>query len=233
MYFLGDPHGHWAGILAKICNVSIPERSNIIIPGDAGNGFAPLSRELENLQDVEDNLRIYNVHVWMCRGNHDDPKFFDGSMDLKFPHIHFVKDYEVVEIEGMRVLFVGGATSIDRALRREGISWWPNEVFELRETDAEPDIVVTHTAPSFCQPMALAHQIPILGTDDRSDVHLVVEERELCKQLYENLKKKPRLWVYGHFHNHYFQVYDKTEFRGLAIMELFEFTKDDLDNEIE
>lgn len=228
MFFVGDSHGDWDRVLIGICKYG-GSMMNLIIVGDTGNGYAPWAKDMETLEEVNDNLKVYDTHVWVCRGNHDDPKYFDGRLDDKFSHLHFMKDYEEKVIEGQNVLFVGGAFSIDRAMRIMGKNCWEDEIFVLKETDAEPDIVVTHTAPAFCNPPAHFDAIPILGTDERFDAQFVVQERLDCTKLYEQLKKKPQLWVYGHFHQHYFQKYDDTEFRGLAIMEFHEYRKGDLD----
>lgn len=68
---------------------------------------------------------------------------------------------QVFDIEGVRLLALGGARSIDRAWRTEGKSWWPQEMpdeGELAQAEAaldacgrRVDAVVTHCAPTMVQ----------------------------------------------------------------------------------
>ena len=67
----------------------------------------------------------------------------------------------VFEIGGKTLFALGGATSLDRAWRTEGVSWWSQEmpsegelahaVAVLEEYGNKVDCVVTHCAPSMVQ----------------------------------------------------------------------------------
>jgi hypothetical protein len=51
------------------------------------------------------------------------------------------------------IQFIGGAISIDRTGRKEGVSYWSDEsIIYKPELIQNVDILVTHTAPSFCHP---------------------------------------------------------------------------------
>ena len=62
------------------------------------------------------------------------------------------------EIEGKKIFTMGGGYSIDKAMRREGFSWWSDEMpsnedyreatRNLREHSFAVDIIISHTAPS-------------------------------------------------------------------------------------
>jgi hypothetical protein len=79
--------------------------------------------------------------------------------------VHFVTDSiihpmrgQVFTIEGKTIFTMGGASSVDKALRREGVSWWKDELpseaeYEeaLKNLDAcgwRVDYIVTHTVPA-------------------------------------------------------------------------------------
>lgn len=72
--------------------------------------------------------------------------------------IYFLKRGAIYNINGRKILAIGGAFSIDKAQRNEGISWWaqeditPKEVescfCELDEKGYEVDYVLTHTCPA-------------------------------------------------------------------------------------
>ena len=64
------------------------------------------------------------------------------------PNLWYVPRGTVMNIDGYDIGFMGGAHSVDRYNRREGISWWPEE--EVTEQDIKKlsnkkvDILVTH-----------------------------------------------------------------------------------------
>ena len=102
---------------------------------------------------------------------------------------------ELYDIAGMSVFTFGGATSIDRAYRTEGRSWWPQEMPSPEEMDHgrttldahgwKVDVVVTHCAPS-----VFLHAInPTYGND------------MLTEYLYEIERKLDYgHWYLGHYH---------------------------------
>lgn len=109
---------------------------------------------------------------------------------------------EVYEIDGMRVFTMGGATSVDRAFRVEGASWWPVELpdeddFEraraaLDEVDWKVDFVITHT----CATRLLAKALWPQSISQRPDPDRLTD---FFDELEDRLEF--RQWYFGHFHN--------------------------------
>jgi hypothetical protein len=101
--------------------------------------------------------------------------------------------------DGTRFLFLGGAPSIDRALRTEGRSWWPEEVITDEEFDrahsaAGPiHVLVTHDAPDY--PPGFSAK----GSPDYQ------RACELSMRRVDALIRKhhPLLHVHGHWHRRY------------------------------
>ena len=93
---------------------------------------------------VQDDLARKNSEIRVIRGNHDDPSYFPSSDG----NIHFLEDYTYQTINGMKFLFVGGATSIDRIARNSGHDWWPDEsvVYDPKKCKEECDVLIVHTA---------------------------------------------------------------------------------------
>lgn len=68
--------------------------------------------------------------------------------------IHLMRG-QVFTIRGKKIFTMGGATSIDRAQRTQGISWWPQEIPSVAEFEEglvnldkhgwKVDYVITHT----------------------------------------------------------------------------------------
>jgi hypothetical protein len=103
-------------------------------------------------------------------------------------------------------LFCGGAQSIDKNLRQEGTSWWPQEVIsnddmeKLPSTRTRVDVVVSHTKPG---------GFPVLSytkMQDPSEKHL-----DTVRKMF-----KPKHWYFGHFHELQKGEYEGTKWTGLA-----------------
>ncbi|MCU0636606.1 MAG: metallophosphoesterase, partial [Gemmatimonadaceae bacterium] len=90
--------------------------------------------------------------VFFLRGNHDlvPMGWRDAAEPVRIsPQLYFVPDGTVLTIGGLRIGCVGGASSIDRAVREPAGLWDPHEglrpVEELRAMTMGPvDLLVTH-----------------------------------------------------------------------------------------
>lgn len=113
------------------------------------------------------------------------------------PHVYQLLNGQVFTLEGQRFFTMGGATSTDRALRREGVSWWPGEEPDDEDYEEakrnlsgcgyEVDYVLTHTIPKRAYKM-IASGRPDTGS--RVEAYL--------DGLAERLKY--RQWYAGHLH---------------------------------
>lgn len=250
MVFLGDVHGNF-NYIKWWCKQKHLENANIIQVGDFGIGFNGTAHGIQQLEELQSFFKTHNIHLYVVRGNHDNPGFFNGEFELpNFGNVHLVPDYTVIEIEGKNVLFVGGATSIDRSIRRkwnldevkynltsEKRHYWYDEVFEFDEDKLDNmrriDIVVTHTAPDFCKPHDQKGRWPEIVRqfflyDPLLEDELVVERMKMTK-MYEILKKHNNItdWVYGHFHQDGFTNMDNTLFTLLGVNKTYEIVDDD------
>lgn len=122
-----------------------------------------------------DNITEYNflnklakepVTICFCDGNHENfPAIYrypceewNGGKVHKIRNnvLHLMRG-QVFTIEGKKIFTMGGAYSIDRHLRQEGISWWKEEIptnsdyaeatKNLKEHHFEVDYIISHTAP--------------------------------------------------------------------------------------
>lgn len=237
MYFIGDTHS--IKPIFTIIDQHQLENQQIIHVGDFGLGFQPIVRDIRNLEILDQMLGETGNELYVIRGNHDNPIFWDKKNIWlpTFHNLHLVEDYSVIDIEGKRVLFVGGAISIDRSIRKDKNppSWWENEVFtfdperlERAVNNGRVDIVVTHTAPNFAYPQnsrnsTIYNEIEKLhGNDLYSELDAErLEVGNVFKYLLSE-KKTPTNWLYGHFHSSRKQTISGTEFKLLNINELYE-----------
>jgi len=242
LIFLGDIHGNFNYVKWYIKAHKIKD-CVIYQVGDFGIGFTNEFNDMNTLGDLNKFLTEHNVQMYAIRGNHDNPKFFDGHLENYFTNLHLLADYTVVDIDGTKILGVGGAVSVDRRPRlremqeyarvgRDVENYWYDETFKLDEeklkTFENIDIVVTHTAPDFCTPINkvdFGYLVEQFAKDDAKLKADLTEERNLLTKMFEILKEKnkPDYWFYGHFHNHWNANIEGTNYRLLNINEMYEY----------
>jgi predicted phosphodiesterase len=219
MILLGDIHGDFQTIVNFSRKNKSDDPKHLIQVGDFGAGFG--IHFIDDMSYLNEQLRDANITLYVVRGNHDNPNFFNG--EFEWSNIKLLKDYTVMSIEGKRILFVGGAISIDRLQRIEGITWWRDEVLnfnsELLETFEGIDVVVTHSAPNFVFPKSFNQLVMSFAAYDSNLLEDLTYERELLNQMYSILIKKNNIkdWFYGHFHRTMSETYQNTVFNLLGV----------------
>lgn len=209
LYFLGDVHGNWT-YLEWVLSSSFKSfvDSDIIQVGDFGVGFRTLEQEMASLYELNDTLYTINAMLYVIRGNHDDPTYFSTNK-LEFSNIKFLKDYTVLNCSGKNILCVGGALSIDRVYRHHNnMHHFKGEEFnlnlELVPTNKKIDILVTHTAPTFCYPTGVNNLVYSFAVNDSTLLDDLTKERKLLTELFDYLKDTDNNIThhyYGHFHS--------------------------------
>ncbi len=207
IYITGDTHG----IIDRICGndalSALGEGDCLIICGDFGFVFA-MKGTMSFFEEYEDIRRIEALPytVLFVDGNHENfdrlnaypvEEWNGGKVHRIGKNILHLMRGQVFEIEGKRIFTMGGAHSIDKYIRTEGISWWSdeipneNELAEARESLAKygnkVDCVITHTAPS--------NYAAALGFDISDDERPLAE---LLDFVLESVSFKR--WYFGHFH---------------------------------
>lgn len=245
LMFLGDLHGHFA-IIHRYVKLYGITNAHIIQIGDFGVGFNTIEKEKRMLEMYNPILVKNNVHVWAIRGNHDYKSHFDND-PFGLSNIHLIPDYTVLELCDKRILCIGGAVSVDRnwrytKLQKQDIfenqtlgkeSWWPDETFILDKDKLvemkDIDIVVTHTAPHYCEPDNTFGFGPFVegivretkDTELKTDLEI---ERQQMTDAFTIIKMNNdiKLHIYGHFHKSWNSLMCGTEHRLLNVNELWE-----------
>ena len=203
----GDIHGR-PDILYEIL-LSLSPGDTLIIVGDFGKGFFWEYCDEEKYLDYISSMEITIIFV---DGNHENfmdlnslpvVKWCGARVHMLRHNIIHVLRGEVLEIEGVKIFMFGGGYSIDRARRREGIDWWPEEM--ISDTDIENaehnlnkcarvvDYCITHSAPINTVKL-LAQRFSHIKGD-------VIEEQKLTNYLQwvaESVSYGK--WFFGHFH---------------------------------
>ena len=221
----GDIHGEFENLVYQCCVRYKMRDTLIIVAGDCGFGFWSIADELDfYFGRPMDRIADANNYIAFVRGNHDDPRYFDGER-IGYERFRAVPDFSVITTCGHQILCVGGAVSIDRDSRTEGKDWWMNEgpalrpdlMAEIARKGFHIDTVVTHTAPSFCEFVT-----PPADTDALILADLR-HERDVMDGLLAHLHHDGhplRRWFYGHFHSSWNAELDGVVFTMLNCMEL-------------
>ncbi len=152
-------------------------------------------------------------------GNHENHKLlselktvkkFGSDVGKVNDSIFHLRRGRVYKINGEKILTIGGAESIDKEWRVEGVSWWPEELISRKEEDqildllahdTKFDYVITHTVPKtvfdFMFPNSIKYNDPTMKLLD-----------------YVNNVIEFKAWYFGHFHDNisygkYHCVYDE------------------------
>lgn len=238
----GDIHGNFKGIVYKLCIQYGLKDTLLIVAGDCGFGFEKPGYYETVYNQVAGRLRKANNWVVFVRGNHDDPSYF-AEEKVSHERWRCVPDYSVVRACGRNVLCVGGATSLDRKMRKatngrlrlyghaETAVWWEDEapVFSPESIEATPediriDAVVTHTAPSFCE-LQSKQGLKSWAVMDPSLIWDTDQERQVMDEIFSCLRehKHPvEHWYYGHFHQSWRGEREGIRFAMLDIEEFLE-----------
>ena len=248
----GDIHGDFNQLVFKACVQYQMRDTLLIVAGDCGFGFEKPGYYEDMARRNAKRLSESNNWIVFVRGNHDNPAYFDGST-FKHRRMMAVPDYTVIQACGHTILCVGGAISIDRSYRLEQWNneqkrlsrvhhdvpdgrlakhyYWADEapiyddirLGKINEKFAI-DIVITHSAPSFCQLQNKSFLMQYASSDEAllDDVRT---ERETMDALYHHLLHDAHPlthWYYGHFHQSWNCAIDEVMFSMLDVMEFRE-----------
>lgn len=137
-------------------------RDTLIVCGDFGYIFSA-DRFEERLLDL---LEQKPYTICFCDGNHDhipaicsypETQWNGGRAHRIRRNLYHLMRGQVYEINGKSFFTMGGAYSLDRQRRQEGVSFWHEElpsaaeyheaVQNLRRAGNRVDCIITHTAP--------------------------------------------------------------------------------------
>jgi len=224
--FIGDIHDWWVEAFRSLKTKGLSDCA-VFHAGDMGAGFERPQKEMRRLQNLNNLLKGIGLTMYCARGNHDDPDWYDGRIDMS--NLKLLPDYSVVELGLRKVMVVGGAVSVDRMKRNaylkrndshKHVGWWPGEwpVYDEAKIDAagKVDVVVSHTAPDFCEPLKKDGLYQFLEHDRGlwDDTRL---ERNIMSKIYDRIRSHgtPDLWAYGHFHMNHTSYFEGTKFVAL------------------
>ena len=203
LYITGDTHGNFERILkwTETTNLN-KDKDFLFILGDFGYIWDNKRTSFE--KDNLDFISCLPFTTLFIDGNHENHErlnsmrvvnFSGGKAHKVYDSIYHLMRGQVYEIAGKRIFTFGGASSIDKHLRTEGISWWKEEEFNYHEANTayenlnnvgwEVDYVLTHSAPFSIRDKLFESNKP--SSTER-----------MLEAMLRNIKFKR--WYFGHYH---------------------------------
>jgi hypothetical protein len=166
IYITGDTHGNFQRFSAKRWPGvrSFTEGDIVIVAGDFGLLWSIEPSEEEMYWRKWLTGKPWTL-LFVC-GNHENhprlkalptARMYDGNVGVVDRNIFYLRRGEIYTIQDRKIFTFGGADSIDKAHRTEGISWWPEEIPSYAEMDYglnnleqhqyAVDYIITHTGP--------------------------------------------------------------------------------------
>ena len=205
IFITGDTHGSIDFKKLEIFaseNKELTKDDYMIICGDFGGVWNPQTLE----QDLTKYINL-PFTILFIDGNHEN---FDLLNEYEISNwnggkVHFIEDNiihlmrgQIFNIEGSTFFTMGGATSTDKKMRIENISWWKEEEISdediteayknLKKVNYKVDYVITHACSEDC------YYYPLF----RLGYYKSYRENRVLTNFKEMIDYKH--WYFGHYH---------------------------------
>jgi len=204
IYLTGDTHGELDRFYARNWEVgrTLSRSDYVIILGDFGLFW-------DNSKSEKYGLEWLSKRSWttlFIDGNHENfdllkklprQRMFGDVVGIAAPNVFHLLRGRIYDIDGTRFFTMGGGTSIDKAIRKEGVSWWPGEVISEEDINTaymnlalvgyKVDYGLSHVPPSFLLSID-AFGVPIAGDHEPTKIRDLVNMVEF------------KHWYFGHMH---------------------------------
>lgn len=206
IYVTGDTHGNIDFFkLLVFCdnNPNLSRSDYLIVAGDWGGLWSE-----DKLGITLTPYKNLPFTILFVDGNHENfdmlekypvKEMFGGKVHIICDNVIHLMRGQIYEIEGNSIFTFGGASSVDKAIRVEGKSWWPQEMpseFEfhsavrnLEKYANTVDYIITHA----CDERSFYYPPLLMGTYKKPS-----SENAMLSYFEENVKYKH--WYFGHYH---------------------------------
>jgi len=216
--FAGDWHGNTLWVKKTLSRLAAAGVNRVYQVGDFGLWPGPEGEYY--LDTVAQALRNHDMDLYVILGNHEDYGKYaqmrpspesGGWLQLpseKYSRMNFAPRAHVWEAYGLRFASLSGAGSIDKGLRVEGKSWWPEE--EITDADRDAFIALLDERGWDNVDIFLSHEAPAGITMDswaaaNHPTWFTPEIQYYCYQQRIRLREAvdraaPRWLIHGHWH---------------------------------
>lgn len=202
----GDKHGTFFPLFSLAEKVKLKENDILIIAGDAGYVW-----NKDFFYGIETLHQIFPGTIAFIDGNHENHALLNsleicqwngGKAHQVGERVYHLMRGEIYSIYGSNFFTFGGARSVDKDRREEGVSWWKEEEptndeieygrKQLVENYNEIDYVITHETPLFAREyISRSKQID-------GDYNLPAQLEEWYHLISGSSQFKK--WYFGHMH---------------------------------
>lgn len=188
---IGDTHGKWK-LLSEIIYQEHKHIDVVIQVGDFG--FFPTRRELEDKTYGLQDICTYGLPLYFVDGNHENHEVLQGLVDTYgndvpiniYGDIYYVPRGCNFTLGNTNFLGIGGAMSIDKDFRTDGVDWFEDEVScykkskDILQSITDADVLISHTVPTDVMEN-LEDQGFVIFDDKDSTCELLKEAIQLSK----------------------------------------------------
>lgn len=204
----GDIHGDIDQIIYFIERFNLGDGDNIIILGDFGLFWRKDQKDTEiNIKFYEENCN--GVHLYWLDGNHENFDIINSWNCNRYniynnsAHIHYCpRGFKtLIELQDgsfKKVLFMGGADSIDKYRRTEHLTWWRDEKItdkDIQGISGHYDYVFTHCCPLSVFKNNMVYLCTLSNLNQDNVVH---DSEEKLEKLINNITYNKLF--FGHYH---------------------------------
>lgn len=218
--FIGDQHKDLLNLKHLIKYTEYKYSPDLYIQlGD----FGLLYDYREYLDNCNELFKKINKQLIFIDGNHEDHSYLQQLKDdftYIRSNIQYAKRGAILTINNKNILFVGGAFSIDRHLRKLNVDYYNEELLSEKEykyimnkiENKYFDIMVSHDTPS------------IFFQHNRSSVYKTKEDEKISMQHRKYLtnifiKSKAKINIHGHYHKQFIDklLYNDNEYTEISV----------------
>lgn len=220
--FIGDIHGAW-GDADDVMDAATSEHGNIdlvIQVGDMGFGmpgvrpWARVPVEGQKWRWIDGNHENFDLLY-----KRDLPNFGYDPYHILWPRLwkEFLSRWKYMPRGTVEdgILYIGGASSIDRMWRTPGLDWWDAENISYADAERTLDAIEAyaghiHTVISHDCPEAFIME-PVLNGPEYSDGN---------RKFLDHIRTivKPDRWYFGHYHATHSGTLDGCEWRCINMV---------------
>lgn len=205
VFITGDKHQRFEGIINKADFGYFDENDAVIVLGDMGLFWRHDKKDANSF--IEYFEQNYKFMLYFIDGNHENFKLLnalkedENGMGYVSEHIRHLKRGRRYNIQGKDILAIGGADSVDKFRRTEGLSWWKDEAITnedvARVEAGHYDYVLSHCCPAsvFNDNKVYLCTLGNIVDDSNPDFHISENKLEQVKN-----KITFNKWYFGHYH---------------------------------
>ncbi len=213
IYICGDTHKTFTNFEKIVEENYLIEDDIIIVAGDFGFYFKGDSNE----KRFKGILKKLPCQIAFVDGNHENFEMLSklSIKEMFGSEVGYDEEYEIIHlkrgniynIQGHKILTIGGAFSVDRNLRIENVNIWSKKeilsneekekINNLMKYENTVDYIITHTCPKFI--VNYFHDYGLLNPETVPNWFVFNTEQEEYFDIvakHFNFKK----WIFGHYH---------------------------------